>query len=159
MFRSYDQSQPFLLPPSLQDFVDENHPAHLINDLVDQVDLSALEARYGNLGQPAYHPRLMLKVILYGFTVGIFSSRKLQRACQENLAFESSRNEDLTWLTQEMTAADVSGKPIFLLVQEDVAFKPGILGDIEYILFPIGRFSETFASVLEGLREVGFALW
>jgi hypothetical protein len=44
--------------------------------------LSALEARYGTLGQPAYHPpRLMLKVILYGFTVGIFSSRKLQRAC------------------------------------------------------------------------------
>ena len=82
MFRSYDQSKPILLPPSLQDFVDENHPAHLINDLVDQVDLSALEARYGNLGQPAYHPRLMLQVILYGFTVGIFSSRKLQRACQ-----------------------------------------------------------------------------
>jgi transposase len=72
----------------LQDFVDENHPAHLINDLVDQLDLRALEARYGNLGQPAYHPRLMLKVILYGFTVGVFSSRKLQRACQENLAFK-----------------------------------------------------------------------
>ncbi len=88
MFRSYDQSQPFLLPPSLHDFVDENHPAHLINDLVEQLDLTALEAHYGNLGQPAYHPRLMLKVILYGFTVGIFSSRKLQRACQENLAFK-----------------------------------------------------------------------
>jgi transposase len=68
--------------------VDQGHPAHLINDLVDQLDLSALEARYGNLGQPAYHPRLMLKVILYGFTVGVFSSRKLQRACQENLAYK-----------------------------------------------------------------------
>ena len=88
MFRSYDQNQPFLLPPSLHDFVDERHPAHLVNDLVDQLDLSALEERYGNLGQPAYHPRLMLKVILYGFTVGIFSSRKLERACQENLAFK-----------------------------------------------------------------------
>ena len=96
MFRSYDQNQPFLLPPSLQDFVDESHPAHLINDLVEQLDpsassgqaLTALEARYGDLGQPAYHPRLMVKVILYGFTVGIFSSRKLQRACQENLAFK-----------------------------------------------------------------------
>lgn len=88
MFRPYEQSQPFLLPPSLHDFVDESHPAHLINDLVDQLDLSALEARYGNLGQPAYHPRLMLKVILYGFTVGVFSSRKLERACQENLAFK-----------------------------------------------------------------------
>jgi transposase len=88
MFRSYDQTQGYLLPPSLRDFVDENHPAHLINDLIDLLDLSVLEKRYGSLGQPAYHPRLMLKVILYGFTVGIFSSRKLQRACQENLAFK-----------------------------------------------------------------------
>jgi len=88
MFRSYDQNQSFLLPPSLHDFVDEGHPAHLVNDLVEQLDLTALEAHYGNLGQPAYHPRLMLKVILYGFSVGIFSSRKLQRACQENLAFK-----------------------------------------------------------------------
>jgi transposase len=88
MFRPYDQTQPFLLPPSLRDFVDEDHPAHLINDLVDLLDLSVLEAYYGNLGQPAYHPRLMVKVLLYGFTVGIFSSRKLQRACQENLAFK-----------------------------------------------------------------------
>ncbi len=88
MFRSYDQSQPFLLPPSLHDFVDEGHPAHLVNDLVEQLDLTALEAHYGNMGQPAYHPRLMLKVVLYGFSVGIFSSRKLQRACQENLAFK-----------------------------------------------------------------------
>lgn len=88
MYRPYDQSQPFLLPPHLRDFVSEDHPAHVINDLVDQMDLRVLEARYGNMGQPAYHPRLMLKVILYGFTVGIFSSRKLERACQENLAFK-----------------------------------------------------------------------
>ena len=88
MFRPYEQRQPFLLPPNLHDFVDEGHPAQLVNDLVDQLDLSALEARYGNLGQPAYHPRLMLKVILYGFTVGVFSSRKLERACRENLAFK-----------------------------------------------------------------------
>ena len=88
MFRPYDQKQSFLLPPSLSDFLDEEHPAHVINDIVDRLDLARLESRYGNLGQPAYHPRLMLKVILYGFTVGVFSSRKLQRACQENLAFK-----------------------------------------------------------------------
>jgi transposase len=88
MYRPYDQGQSFLLPPSLRDFVSEDHPAHVINDLVDQLDLSVLEAHYGNMGQPAYHPRLMIKVILYGFTVGIFSSRKLERACQENLAFK-----------------------------------------------------------------------
>ncbi len=88
MFRPYDQKQAFLLPPSLSDFLDESHPAHVINDIVERLDLSRLENRYGHMGQPAYHPRLMLKVTLYGFTVGVFSSRKLQRACQENLAFK-----------------------------------------------------------------------
>ena len=88
MFRAYDQQQSFLLPPSLSEFLDEDHPAHAINDIVERLDLSRLESRYGHMGQPAYHPRMMMKVILYGFTVGIFSSRKLQRACQENLAFK-----------------------------------------------------------------------
>lgn len=88
MFRPYNQAQAFLLPPSMKDFLDESHPAHVINDIVDLLDLTQLEKRYGNMGQPAYHPRLMLKVILYGFTVGVFSSRKLQRACEENLAFK-----------------------------------------------------------------------
>lgn len=88
MFRPYEQHQTFLLPPSLSDFINESHPARMINDLVDRLDLNALEKRYGPMGQPPYHPRMMAKVILYGFTVGIFSSRKLQRACQENLAFK-----------------------------------------------------------------------
>ena len=88
MFRAYEQDQGFLLPPSLSDFIHEDHPAHMINDLVDRLDLTVLENRYGAMGQPAYQPRMMVKVILYGFTVGIFSSRKLQRACQENLAFK-----------------------------------------------------------------------
>ena len=88
MFRDYLQDQMFLLPPSLKDFIPEDHPAHLINDLVERMDVSVLEARYGKMGQPAYAVRLMLKVILYGFTVGLFSSRKLARACRENLALQ-----------------------------------------------------------------------
>jgi len=88
MYREYDQNQIFLLPPSLKDFVDESHPAQMVNDLVEKMELSCLEKRYGNMGQPAHHPRMMSKIILYGFTVGLFSSRKLQRACRENLAFK-----------------------------------------------------------------------
>ena len=88
MIRSYDQNQNFLLPPSLHDFIPASHPAHLINDLVEKMDTQFLKDRYGPLGQPAYDPTLMIKVILYGFTVGIFSSRKLQRATQENMAFK-----------------------------------------------------------------------
>jgi transposase len=88
MLRAYKQDQDFLLPPSLSDFIGQSHPAHMVNDIVEKLDLRELEGRYGTMGQPAYAPRMMLKVILYGFTVGIFSSRKLQRACEENLAFK-----------------------------------------------------------------------
>ncbi len=88
MFRPYSQDQLFLLPPALSDFIQEDHPAHLISDLVEGLDLRKLEARYGDMGQPPYAPRMMLKVILYGFTVGLFSARKLSRACRENLAFQ-----------------------------------------------------------------------
>ena len=88
MFRFYSQDQMFLLPPSLKDFVDEGHPAQVVNDLVEKLDLSVLEKRYGDMGQPAHVPRMMLKVILYGYSVGLFSSRKWMQACQENLAFK-----------------------------------------------------------------------
>lgn len=88
MFRSYDQDQIFLLPPSVKEFIDEKHPAYLINDLVEKLDIQVFILRYGERGQPAYSPRMMLKVFLYGMTVGVFSSRKLARACRENLAFK-----------------------------------------------------------------------
>jgi transposase len=88
MFRPYEQKQIFLYPLSLEKLVEAGHPAQMINDLIESLDLSVLEKHYGPMGQPAYHPSLMLKVILYGYTVGIFSSRKLERACQENLAFQ-----------------------------------------------------------------------
>jgi transposase len=88
MFRPYNQTEPFLFPPVLEELISAEHPAHMINDLVEKLDLSVLMNRYGDMGQPAYVPKLMLKIILYGFSVGVFSSRKLARACQENLAFK-----------------------------------------------------------------------
>ena len=88
MFRQYNQTEPFLFPPVLEELIALEHPAHMINDLVEKLDLTVLTNRYGDMGQPAYLPKLMLKIILYGFSVGVFSSRKLARACQENLAFK-----------------------------------------------------------------------
>jgi transposase len=54
----------FLLPPSVKEFIDERHPAHLINDMVEKLDIKVFMHRYGEMGQPAYSPRMMLKVIL-----------------------------------------------------------------------------------------------
>ena len=89
MFREYSQGQIFLLPPSLDEFVPENHEARIINDVVDTVDLSLLLARYEGGGAPTYHPAMMLKVVIYAYSRGIYSSRSITRELKEDTAFNS----------------------------------------------------------------------
>ena len=84
-FRPYDPNQILLLSPNLAEWLPAGHLARLINELVDNVlDLSAVYASYLELrGAPPYDPRLLLKLLLYGYASGVFSSRRLERAAQE----------------------------------------------------------------------------
>ena len=85
VFRAYDPRQVLLLPPDLCEWLPADHLARLIDDLVEGVlDLSAIYGSYKEArGAPPYHPKLLLKLLLYGYAVGIFSSRKLERAALE----------------------------------------------------------------------------
>ena len=82
---------------------------------------------------------------------------KRRLTAQQIVIVVLSKQGDVTWLTQEMSGAEFAGKPIVLLVEQGVEFKPGVLGDIEYIQFPEGEIAASFAPILEGLRELGFA--
>jgi transposase len=62
MFKRYDQKQQFLLPLNLEEFVSENHTARVLNEIIDIVDINAIESTYSDNGCPAYHPRLLLKI-------------------------------------------------------------------------------------------------
>lgn len=89
-FRSCSLDQPLLLPPSLQDWLPEKHLARFIADLVDELDLCKILAAYGRRdgrGMAAYHPVMMVRVLLYGYCLGVVSSRKIERASYEDLAF------------------------------------------------------------------------
>ena len=88
-YRSYCPDQMFLLPPSLRDWLPENHLVYFVSDVVDQLDLSKIESVYekDDRGQPPYHPRMMTKVLVYGYCVGVFSSRKIQKRLIEDVAF------------------------------------------------------------------------
>lgn len=88
-YRPYCPDQLFLLPPSLQDWLPENHLSYFVSDVIDQLDLSAIESYYesDDRGQPPYHPRMMTKVLVYAYCVGIFSSRKIQKRLIEDVAF------------------------------------------------------------------------
>jgi transposase len=88
-YRAYLPEQDLLLPPSLRDWLPENHLAHFVSDVVDQLDLGAIESAYETEegGQPPYHPRMMTKILLYGYCVGVFSSRQIQKKLVEDVGF------------------------------------------------------------------------
>ena len=87
MFKEYNQNQLQLLPPDLSDLVSKDHIARLINHSVDKIDLSFIENQYSENGQKAYDPRMLLKVLVYGYVSGTRSSRKLSDRLKEDIVF------------------------------------------------------------------------
>ena len=88
-YRPYEPQQEMLLPASLQDWLPKGHQAYFIGDTVDALDLKAFYSRYeggGSRNQP-FHPAMMVKVLVFGYATGVFSSRKIERRLHENLAF------------------------------------------------------------------------
>jgi transposase len=88
-YRPYYPDEELLLPPSLRDWLPERHLAYFVSDVVDNLDLSVMDAVYGNekRGQPPYDPLMMTKVLVYGYCVGVFSSRRIERRLVEDIAF------------------------------------------------------------------------
>ena len=89
-YRPYLPDQDLLLPPSLREWVAEEHLVYFVSDVVDQLDLSAIHAVYGEekRGQPPYDPRLMTKLLVYAYCTGVFSSRRIQKRLQEDIPFK-----------------------------------------------------------------------
>lgn len=88
-FRPWDVDQVWLLPPSIEDLVPAGHVAHFVRDTVrNGLDLSAIMAVYDeDRGYPPYHPGMMTALLLYGYSQGIYSSRRIAKACEERLDF------------------------------------------------------------------------
>ena len=86
-FHPIDRSTDYLLPPSVQEWLPEAHLARYVVDVVEGLDLSALERAYAGRGSDAYHPVTLLSLLIYGYATGTFSSRKIERATYDSLAF------------------------------------------------------------------------
>jgi transposase len=86
-FRTIDRATGFLLPPSVDEWLPEKHLARFVVEVVDGMDLRAMSGRYRGSGSASYHPRMLLGILVYGYATGIFSSRKLERATYDSVAF------------------------------------------------------------------------
>lgn len=86
-FHAIDRNTDYLLPPSVQEWLPEAHLARYVVDVVEGLDLSNLERGYAGRGSDAYHPATLLSLLIYGYATGTFSSRKIERATYDSLAF------------------------------------------------------------------------
>jgi transposase len=87
-FRPYQPDQLLLLPPSIQEWLPEGHLARFVSEMVDELDLSAIEDRYTEeRGYPPYHPRMMVKVLVYGYCTGTYASRRIAAKLIEDVAY------------------------------------------------------------------------
>ncbi len=87
LFRPIDRATPYLLPPSVEDWLPKDHLARFVVDIVDQLDVSALSRQYRGTGSAAYHPTVMLGLLVYGYATGVYSSRRIQAATHDSIAF------------------------------------------------------------------------
>jgi transposase len=86
-FRKLDRDTPYLLPPSLNEWLPERHLARFVVEIIDGFDLSPMVTSYRGTGSAGYHPALLLGLLVYGYATGVFSSRKLERATYDSVAF------------------------------------------------------------------------
>jgi transposase len=86
-FIPFSRDQEYWLPPSMHDWLPENHLARFIVEVVDQLDLSQILRRYSGWGSLAYHPAVLLALLVYGYATGVLSSRKLEKATDDSLPF------------------------------------------------------------------------
>ena len=87
VFKRYDQNQPMLLPRSYEEMVAENHPVRVVNEIIERIDIAELEGTYKGGGTSSYHPRMLLKVVVYAYLRNMYSSRKMEEALKENVHF------------------------------------------------------------------------
>lgn len=87
VFKDYSPQENLLFPPNLSELIEEKHPVRVISNIIDGLDIKNLLKSYKPGGSSSYHPKLLLKVLIYGYLCNIYSSRKIEQALKENIHF------------------------------------------------------------------------
>lgn len=87
IFKPYNMGQPSLLPPDLDEMIPEKHIVRVVNEAIEALDLEILYQRYQGGGTSSFHPKMMLKVLVYSYTQGVYSSRQIAKALRENIYY------------------------------------------------------------------------
>src|SRR5271168_4877409 len=111
-FRPINRDMEFLMPPSVDEWLPQRHLARFVVEVIEGLDLRTMTGSYRGSGEASYHPRLLLGLIIYGYATGVFSSRKLERATYDSVAFrfiaanEHPDHDTIATVQRQMWAAE-----------------------------------------------------
>ena len=129
VYKSYNQNDSLLFPPTLGDLIPDSHPVRTVSAVIDRLDITGIESTYKGGGTSSFHPRMLLKVIVYSYMCNIYSGRRMERLLRENVNY--------MWLSG-------MSRPDFRTINR---FRSERLSD--------GRFDEVFRQVVELLNGEG----
>ncbi len=134
-FRAFDRQTGFLLPPSVNEWLPEKHLARFVSEVIDGLDLRAMVGAYRGSGSASYHPKMLLGVLVYGYATGVFSSRKLERATYDSVAFRFLAANDhpdhdtiATFRRRFLKEIEALFVQVLLLAREMGVLKMGTIG-------------------------------
>lgn len=161
-FKSYNQQQNWLFPPSIEEMIPEDHPVRIVNGVIEQLNLNLLIKEYNKEGKPSYHPKMMLKVMVYAYMDNIYSSRKIEKAMKENINY--------MWLSAKQVAdhntiarfrsnklktifKDIFKQVVMLLAEEGLVTLKEVFTDGTKIESVAGRYTFVWGNAIKTRKE------
>lgn len=161
-FKPYNQDQAWLLPPTLGELIPENHIARLVNTAIDGMDLTEILNAYEGGGASTYHPKMLLKALIYGYIEKTYSSRKIEKALKENICFMwlcGMQQPDHNTINRfrkgklKDTVKDVFAKVLLLLIEQGFVKLEDYYVDGTKIESVAGRYTFVWAKNVERYKK------
>lgn len=161
-FKEYNQQQNWLFPPSIEDFIPADHPVRIVNGVIEQINIDTLVKEYHREGKPSFHPKMMLKVMVYAYMDNIYSSRKIEKAMRENINFMwlsgrqvADHNTIARFRSEKLKAAfkDVFKQVVLLLAGEGLVTLKQVYTDGTKIESVAGRYTFVWGNAIKTNKE------
>ena len=114
LYKSYTQNDYFLFPPCIGDFIPENHPVRTVNAILDNFDICEIESTYKGGDTTSYHPRMLLKIVVYAYLTNIYSGRRMASLLEENVFYNQEQDfyvcpmgQHMEHITDKKTVSDL----------------------------------------------------
>lgn len=161
-FQAYNQQQNWLFPPSIEELIPQNHPVRIVNGVIEQLDLNLLIDAYSKEGKPSYHPKMMLKVMVYAYMDNTYSSRKIEKAMRENINFMwlaaqqvADHNTIARFRSKKLKSIfkDIFKQVVLLLAEEGLITLREVFTDGTKIESIAGRYTFVWGNAIKTRKE------